>query len=55
MPVHANARLAAEFDPAHRDENVLYYLGKLDALAKKLDAHAPKAQKSGNDEQPTLF
>jgi DNA polymerase elongation subunit (family B) len=54
LPVHANARLAAEFDPDHRDENVPYYLAKLDALVKKLDAHAPETKESDND-QPTLF
>ena len=54
VPVHAHAKLAAAFDPAHRDENVPYYLAKLDALAKKLDAHAPETAEP-NDDQPTLF
>ncbi len=54
VPVHANAKLAAAFDPDRRDENVPYYLGKLDALAKKLDAHAPETAEPEND-QPTLF
>jgi DNA polymerase, archaea type len=53
-PVHAHARLAAAFDPRHRDENVPYYLAKLDALAKKLDAHAPESTPDPDD-QPTLF
>ncbi len=53
VPVHANARLAAAFDPARRDENVPYYLAKLDALAKKLDARVPDAPPT--DAQPTLF
>jgi DNA polymerase, archaea type len=55
VPVHANARLAAEFDPARRDENVAYYLAKLDALVKKLDAHAPETTEPAGDDQPTLF
>ncbi|MDY0144745.1 MAG: DNA polymerase domain-containing protein [Kiritimatiellia bacterium] len=54
LPVHANAKLASLFDPNNRDENVLYYLGKLDALIKKLDAHAPESQ-TPDDDQPTLF
>ena len=54
VPVHASARLAAAFDPAHRDENVPYYLAKLDALVKKLDARVPDTTES-NDDQPTLF
>ena len=54
VPVHAHAKLAAAFDPAHRDENVPYYLAKLDALAKKLDAHAPESP-APEDDQPTLF
>ena len=53
VPVHAHAKLAAEFDPAARDENVAYYLAKLDALAKKLDARVPEAP--APDDQPTLF
>ena len=53
VPVHANAKLAAEFDPAARDENVAYYLAKLDALVKKLDARVPETPTT--DDQPTLF
>ena len=54
LPVHANAKLASLFDPEQRDENVLYYLAKLDALSKKLDAHAPESSPP-DDDQPTLF
>ena len=54
VPVHAFAKLAAAFDPARRDENVPFYLAKLDALAKKLDARVPDGP-AGEDEQPTLF
>jgi len=53
VPIYANAKLASEFDPAARDENVLFYLGKLDALAKKLDARIPDTIEKNN--QPTLF
>lgn len=54
VPVHAHAKLAAEFDPARRDENVPFYLAKLDALIKKLDARVPETNES-DDDQPTLF
>ena len=54
VPVHANAKLAAAFEPARRDENVAYYLAKLDALIKKLDARVPESPGNGDD-QPTLF
>ena len=35
VSVHASARLASDWDPAQRDENVAYYLDKLDALYEK--------------------
>jgi len=35
VAVNENARLAAEWDPEQRDENVAYYLAKLDALYRK--------------------
>ncbi len=54
VPVHAHAKLAAAFDPAHRDENVPFYLAKLDALAKKLDARSPETP-ANDEDQPTLF
>ena len=40
VAVHASAKLASEWDPARRDENVPYYLAKLDALCAKFDAMA---------------
>lgn len=36
VSVHESARLISEWDPNHRDENVAYYLAKLDALYAKL-------------------
>ena len=54
LPVHANAKLAASFNPASRDENVPFYLAKLDALIKKLDARTPETTET-EDNQPTLF
>ena len=34
-PAYEAARLASEFDPENRDENVDYYVAKLDDLVKK--------------------
>jgi len=35
VPAYEAAKLASEFDPQNRDENVDYYVAKLDELAKK--------------------
>ena len=35
VPAYEAARLAADFDPQNRDENVDYYVAKLDELVKK--------------------
>jgi DNA polymerase elongation subunit (family B) len=35
VPAYEAAKLASEFDPANRDENVDYYVTKLDDLVKK--------------------
>jgi DNA polymerase, archaea type len=35
VPAYEAARLASEFDPQNRDENIDYYVAKLDELAKK--------------------
>jgi DNA polymerase I len=35
VPAYEAAKLASEFDPQHRDENIDYYLAKLDDLVKK--------------------
>lgn len=35
VPVHANARLVSAWNPFERDENVAYYVAKLDALYDK--------------------
>ncbi len=37
VSVHEASRLVSEWDPARRDENVPYYLAKLDALNAKFD------------------
>src|SRR5438093_6076282 len=35
VPAYEAAKLASEFDPQNRDENVDYYIAKLDELVKK--------------------
>jgi DNA polymerase I len=49
VPAYEAARLASEFDPQNRDENIDYYVAKLDELAKKFSgltaaATAPKQE-----------
>jgi DNA polymerase elongation subunit (family B) len=38
VPAYEAAKLASEFDPENRDENVDYYVAKLDELVKKFSA-----------------
>jgi DNA polymerase I len=38
VPAYEASRLASEFDPQNRDENVDYYVGKLDDLVKKFSS-----------------
>ena len=40
VAVHSSAKLVADWNPEQRDENVPYYLAKLDALCGKFDAMA---------------
>src|SRR5213595_2416783 len=49
VPAYEAARLASEFDPENRDENVDYYIAKLDDLVKKFSnliatSSAPKQE-----------
>ena len=49
VPAYEAARLASEFDPQNRDENIDYYVRKLDELVKKFSdltatATAPKQE-----------
>jgi len=41
VPAYEAARLASEFDPENRDENVDYYIAKLDDLVKKFGSMIP--------------
>ena len=51
VPAYEAARLASEFDPENRDENVDYYIAKLDDLVKKFSTltagAAPKQESLG--------
>ncbi len=51
VAAYENARLASEFDATKRDENIEYYVAKLDELMKKFDgvlAVSAPASKQGN-------
>ena len=41
VPAYEAAKLASEFDPQNRDENVDYYVAKLDELVKKFFSMTP--------------
>ncbi len=41
VTAYESAKFAEEWDPENRDENVAYYLGKLDDLAGKFEAFVP--------------
>jgi DNA polymerase elongation subunit (family B) len=44
VPVHQNAKLVSDWDPRNRDENVAYYLAKLDALYQKFGAEGAQSE-----------
>ncbi len=39
---YEGAKLASDFDPQNRDENVAYYVAKLDELVKKFGRVTPR-------------
>ena len=41
LAAYENAKLASNFDPQNRDENIDYYIAKLDDLMKKFTTFAP--------------
>ena len=51
VTVFKNARMASEWDPEHRDENVAYYLAKLDALYSKFYS---QKESDGNQQEMEL-
>ncbi len=50
-----NAKLIAEWDPKNRDENIEYYVSKLDELAKKYAAFAGPAPAPAPSQGEMLF
>jgi DNA polymerase elongation subunit (family B) len=44
VPAYEAAKLASDFDPQNRDENVDYYVAKLDELVKKFSSKVPTAE-----------
>jgi len=44
VPAYEAAKLASDFDPQNRDENIDYYIAKLDELVKKFSLMVPTAE-----------
>jgi DNA polymerase elongation subunit (family B) len=44
VAAYENAKLASDFDPQNRDENIDYYVAKLDELVKKFGSMIPAAE-----------
>jgi DNA polymerase elongation subunit (family B) len=54
VPAYEAAKLASEFDPENRDENVDYYLAKLDELMKKFGGLTAAAGSTAKQENLAL-
>ena len=54
VPAYEAAKLASEFDPANRDENVDYYVAKLDELVKKFAGLTATAKATPRQESLAL-
>ena len=54
VPAYEAARLASEFDPENRDENIDYYVAKLDELVKKFGGLATTAGSTAKQESLAL-
>jgi DNA polymerase I len=54
VPAYEAAKLASEFDPENRDENVDYYAAKLDELMKKFGELAAAAGSTAKQENLAL-
>jgi DNA polymerase I len=46
VPAYEAAKLASDFDPQNRDENIDYYVAKLDDLVKKFSSMIPAAEQT---------
>jgi DNA polymerase I len=54
VPAYEAAKLASEFDPQNRDENVDYYIAKLDELVKKFGGLTAAASSTAKQESLAL-
>jgi DNA polymerase I len=54
VPAYEAAKLASEFDPENRDENVDYYIAKLDELKKKFGGLTAAASSTAKQESLAL-
>jgi DNA polymerase, archaea type len=54
VPAYEAAKLASEFDPENRDENVDYYIAKLDELVKKFGGLTAAAGSTAKQESLAL-
>jgi DNA polymerase I len=54
VPAYEAARLASEFDPENRDENIDYYVAKLDELVKKFGGLTATAGSTAKQESLAL-
>jgi DNA polymerase elongation subunit (family B) len=54
VPAYEAAKLASEFDPQNRDENIDYYVAKLDELMKKFGGLAAAAGSTAKQESLAL-
>jgi DNA polymerase I len=54
VPAYEAAKLASEFDPENRDENVDYYIAKLDELVKKFGGLTAAASSTAKQESLAL-
>jgi hypothetical protein len=54
VPAYEAAKLASEFDPQNRDENIDYYVAKLDELVKKFSGPATAADLTTKQESLAL-
>jgi DNA polymerase, archaea type len=54
VPAYEAAKLARDFDPQNRDENIDYYIAKLDELVKKFGGLAAAASSTAKQESLAL-
>ena len=55
VAAYENAKLAANFDPENRDENIDYYVAKLDELMKKFAGFTPAKSSTADVAQGALL